>query len=184
MFFIYSCLGIQLFGTLSKFSSPDSQAMLCIPIPGGQLKGKGLNQGTVLIWFIRNMNFLQNDHRPLKLCCSVYSKGGNFIYPMMHRFILYYQASEGTWSLVQQERDVNNGGKRLVLPIKLSVPLLCRSILVLLFQIYLLLSQRECVLAADYELTSLTIARQSTQMFLEASKEGLCFSTSCFNVHW
>ena len=25
-------------------------------------------------------------------------KGGNFIYPMMHRFILYYQASERTWS--------------------------------------------------------------------------------------
>ena len=24
------------------------------------------------------------------------SKGGNFIYPMMHRFILYYQASERT----------------------------------------------------------------------------------------
>ena len=23
-------------------------------------------------------------------------KGGNFIYPMMHRFILYYQASERT----------------------------------------------------------------------------------------
>ena len=25
-------------------------------------------------------------------------KGGNFIYPMMHRFLLYYQASERTWS--------------------------------------------------------------------------------------
>ena len=25
------------------------------------------------------------------------TKGGNFIYPMMHRFILYYQASERTW---------------------------------------------------------------------------------------
>ena len=57
-------------------------------------------------------------------------------------------------------------------------------IFVLLFQIYLLLSQREC-LAADYQLTtvtSLTIARQSTQMFLEASKEGLCLSTSCINM--
>ena len=44
---------------------------------------------------------------------------------MMHRFILYYVrdpiSSTGTWQL-------NNGGKRLVLPIKLSVPLLCRSI--------------------------------------------------------
>ena len=44
---------------------------------------------------------------------------------MMHRFILYYArdpiSSTGTWQL-------NNGGKRLVLPIKLSVPLLCRSI--------------------------------------------------------
>ena len=25
-----------------------------------------------------------------------YPKGGNFIYPMIHRFILYYQASERT----------------------------------------------------------------------------------------
>ena len=41
---------------------------------------------------------------------------------------------------------------------------------------------KESVLAADYYLTSLTIARQSTQMFLEASEEGLCFSASCFKV--
>ena len=33
------------------------------------------------------------------------AKGGNFIYPMMHRFILYYQASEHTWSY-QFNRDV------------------------------------------------------------------------------
>ena len=36
-------------------------------------------------------------------------KGENFIYPMMHRFILYYQVSERTWSYqfswVQQGRD-------------------------------------------------------------------------------
>ena len=32
----------------------------------------------------------------------------------------------------------------IVLPLKLSVPLLCRSIYDLLYQIYLLLSQREC----------------------------------------
>ena len=31
-------------------------------------------------------------------------KRGNFIYPMMHRFILYYQASERTWSY-QFNRD-------------------------------------------------------------------------------
>ena len=40
---------------------------------------------------------------------SVNLKGGDFIYPMMHRFILYYQASERTWSYqfswVQQGRD-------------------------------------------------------------------------------
>ena len=51
-------------------------------------------------------------------------KGGNFIYPMMHCFILHYQvliSSTGT-------QQLNNGGKRLVLPIKPSVPLLCRSI--------------------------------------------------------
>ena len=32
-------------------------------------------------------------------------KGGNFMYPMMHRFILYYQASERTWCY-QFNRDV------------------------------------------------------------------------------
>ena len=38
-------------------------------------------------------------------------------------------------------------------------------------------------MAADYELTSsLTIAKQSTQMFLEAGEEGLCVSRSCFNM--
>ena len=56
-------------------------------------------------------------------------KEGNFIYPMLHRFILCYQASARTWFY-----QFNNGGKRkrkrkrLVLPLKLSVPLLCRSI--------------------------------------------------------
>ena len=29
---------------------------------------------------------------------SMSHKGGNFIHPMMHRFVLYYQASECTWS--------------------------------------------------------------------------------------
>ena len=83
-----------------------------------------------------------------------------------------------------QGRDsLTNSGKRLVLPIKLSVPLLCRSIDDFRFTIpNISLGKSESVLAADYKLTSLTIARQSTQMFLEASEEGLCFSTSCFNV--
>ena len=48
---------------------------------------------------------------------------------MMLRFILYYQASERTWSYqFYTGTRLNNSGKRLVLPIKLSVPLLCRSI--------------------------------------------------------
>ena len=61
--------------------------------------------------------------------CLNLIKGGNFIYPMMHRFILYYQAFERTWSISSTGTlQLNNGGKRLVLPIKPSVPLLCRSI--------------------------------------------------------
>ena len=87
-------------------------------------------------------------------------------------------SSTGTWQL-------NNGGERLVLSIKLSVPLLCRSIYDVRFTIpNTSLVKSTSVLAADYELTSLTIARQSTQMFLEASEEGFCFNRSCFNVHW
>ena len=82
----------------------------------------------------------------------------------MHRFILYYArdpfSSTGTWQL-------NNCGKLLVLPIKLSVPLLCRSVYDFSFTIpNILLVQSKSVLAADYELTSLTIARQSTIMGL------------------
>ena len=38
------------------------------------------------------------------LKCTSLEKGGNFIYPMMHRFILYYQASKRTWSY-QFNRD-------------------------------------------------------------------------------
>ena len=49
-------------------------------------------------------------------------KGGNFIYPMMHCFILC-QAFERTWSY-----QSNNSGKRRVSPIKPPVPLLCRSL--------------------------------------------------------
>ena len=73
---------------------------------------------------------------------------------------------------------MNNGGKRLVLPIKLSVPLLCRSIYDVRFTIpNTSLVKSTSVLAADYELTSLTIARQSTQMFLEASEK--VFASVC-----
>ena len=78
---------------------------------------------------------------------------------------------------------MNSSGKRLVLPIKLTVPLLCRSIYDFRFTIpNISLVKSKRVLAADYELTSLTIATQSTQMFLEASEEGLCFGTSYFHV--
>ena len=47
---------------------------------------------------------------------------------MMHRFILYYQASARDPISSTGTRQLNNGGKRLVLPIKPSVPFLCRSI--------------------------------------------------------
>ena len=33
---VFYCLGIQLFGTLGKFSSRGSQTMLSIPIPANQ----------------------------------------------------------------------------------------------------------------------------------------------------
>ena len=66
------------------------------------------------------------------------SKGGNFIYPMMHRFILYYQASERTWCY-QFNRDVtvehqwkatcfSDETWFFLNHMKLSVPLLYRSI--------------------------------------------------------
>ena len=54
-------------------------------------------------------------------------------------------------------------------------------IFVLLFQIYLLLSQRECF-ARRYWLTCRPITRQSTQMLREASEQDLCFSTSCYKA--
>ena len=71
-------------------------------------------------------------------------------------------------------RQLNNGGKRLVLPIKPSVPLLCRSIYDFrstIPNISLFKSKR--VFWPPIIQLSLTIARQSTQMFLEASEEGL-----------
>ena len=112
-------------------------------------------------------------------------KGGNFIYPMMHRFILYYQAAERTWCY-QFNRDVT---------IEQQCKATCfadKTFCTFAVSIYLRFSfyyskyiscqGKESVSAADYELTSLTIATESTQMLLEASEEGLCFGTSCFNV--
>ena len=55
------------------------------------------------------------------------------------------------------------------------------TIFVFLFQIYLLLSQRECF-ARRYWLTCRPITRQSTQMLREASEQDLCFSTSCYEA--
>ena len=47
---------------------------------------------------------ITHHHYP-SLHITTHHKGGNFIYPMMHRFILYYQASERTWCY-QFNRDV------------------------------------------------------------------------------
>ena len=57
------------------------------------------------------------------------------------------------------------------------------TISVLLFQIYLLLSQRECF-GCRYWLICRPITRQSTKMLIEAGKQDLCFSASCFDVCW
>ena len=61
----------------------------------------------------------------IQVCWYVHSdqssKGGNFTSPMMHRFILYYQASERTWSYQfkrDRKRQLNNIGKRRVSPVK------------------------------------------------------------------
>ena len=74
-------------------------------------------------------------------------KAGNFIYPMMHRFILYYQASARTWS-DQFNRDaiVEQRWKATCFARKPSVPLLCRSIYDFRSTIpnVNVLSQREC----------------------------------------
>ena len=48
---------------------------------------------------------------------------------MIHRFIQYIKLPSARDSIsATGTRQLNNGGKRLVLPIKPSVPLLCRSI--------------------------------------------------------
>ena len=168
----------------------------------------------------------------------------------MHRFILYYQASERMWSY-QFTRDVTveRQLKATCFPDKTFCTFAVSTFLRFscYYSKYISCQVKESVLATDYELTSLTrggyrifsrrgctrlllyfntnkpqsfflqntscirkprviseeggggvrtpctlpldsplltIARQSTQMFLEGSNEGLCFSTSCFNVHW
>ena len=57
------------------------------------------------------------------------------------------------------------------------------TIFVLLFQIYLSLSQRGCF-GRRYWLTCRPIAKQFTQMLRKASEEDVCFNTSCFDVCW
>ena len=115
------------------------------------------------------------------------SKGWNFIYPLMHRFIQYYQAFERTWSY-QFNRDVTAEQQWKVTcsadetSCTFAVSILF-TIFVLLFQIYLLLSQRGCF-GRRYWLTCRPIAKQFTQMLRKASEEDLCFNTSCFDVCW
>ena len=57
----------------------------------------------VTVWNWSGMTISPGVLQPLK--SFVAPKGGNFIYPMMHRFILYYQASERTWCY-QFNKDV------------------------------------------------------------------------------
>ena len=75
---------------------------------------------------------------------------------------------------------VEQRSKATCLPIKRSVPLLCRSIYDLSFTVpnISLVKSKRVFWPPDYELTSLTIGSPR----LEASEEGLCLSTSCFNV--
>ena len=119
-----------------------------------------------------------------KLTSRTTGVGGNFIYPMIHHFILYYQqASERTWYQFERDATVDQRWKatfrRRDLLYLCCVDLF--TIFVFLFQIYLLLSQRECF-ARRYWLTCRPITRQSTQMLREASEQDLCFSTSCYKA--
>ena len=115
------------------------------------------------------------------------SKGWNFIYPLMHRFIQYYQAFERTWSYqfnrdvtVEQQWKATCSADETSCTFAVSILF---TIFVLLFQIYLLLSQRGCF-GRRYWLTCRPIAKQFTQMLRKASEEDLCFNTSCFDVCW
>ena len=116
-----------------------------------------------------------------KHCFQFLLGRGNFMYPMMHRFILHCQASERTWSSVQKGRDSwttleSNVFRRWNFLYLCCVDLF--TIFVLLLQIYVLLTQRKCF-GRRYWLTCRPITRQSTQMLREGSKPDLCFSTSC-----
>ena len=115
------------------------------------------------------------------------SKGWNFIYPLMHRFIQYYQAFERTWSYqfnrdvtVEQQWKATCSADETSCTFAVSILF---TIFVLLFQIYLLLSQRGCF-GRRYWLTCRPRAKQFTQMLRKASEEDLCFNTSCFDVCW
>ena len=115
------------------------------------------------------------------------SKGWNFIYPLMHRFIQYYQAFERTWSYqfnrdvtVEQQWKATCSADETSCTFAVSILF---TIFVSLFQIYLLLSQRGCF-GRRYWLTCRPRAKQFTQMLRKASEEDLCFNTSCFDVCW
>ena len=94
---------------------------------------------------------------------------------MMHRFILYYQFN---WDATVEQRWKAICFADETCTFAVSIYLRFSFYYSKSISCYV----KESVLAADYLVTSLTIERQSTQMFLEASEEGLCFSTSCFNV--
>ena len=100
------------------------------------------------------------------------AKGGNFIYPMMHRFMLYYQASKRTWCYqFNGDVTVEQQWKATCFADKTFLYLCCVdlfTIFVLLFEIYLLLSQRDCF----------------GRRLCDSSQEGPCFSSSCFNARW
>ena len=127
--------------------------------------------------------FAQTNARNMLGFPSLSSKGWNFIYPLMHRFIQYYQAFERTWSY-QFNRDVTVEQQwKATCSADETSCTFAFTIFVLLFQIYLLLSQRGCF-GRRYWLTCRPIAKQFKQMLRKASEEDLCFNTSCFDVCW
>ena len=54
------------------------------------IQGLGWGEG------VNKVYYKQCEYAVEKILILILAKGGNFIYPMMHRFILYYQSSERT----------------------------------------------------------------------------------------